>query len=120
MSEEQTPDAISETQPTTTNGPAKQPSDAVLTESGPNIDAIMDISVKLSIVVGSTHMKLKDLLKLSKGAIIELNKASGEPLDILVNGALIAHGEVVVVNEKYGIRLTQISSKTERLKNITN
>ena len=88
------------------------------TAEKPGIDAILDINVTLSIEVGNTTMKLRDLLKLSKGSVVNLNKLAGEPLDIMVNGALIAHGEVVVANERYGIRLTDVASKTERLKKL--
>jgi len=87
-------------------------------EEKPGIDAILDINVMLTIEVGSTSMRLRDLLKLSNGSVVNLNKLAGEPLDIMVNGALIAHGEVVVVNDKYGIRLTHVASKTERLKQL--
>lgn len=82
----------------------------------PGMDAIMNINVTLSIEVGKTRMKLKDLLNMNQGTVIELNKMAGEPLDILVNDVLIAQGEVVVVNDKYGIRLTDVSSESERLR----
>lgn len=84
----------------------------------PELDMVLDIDVDLSIELGSKLMKLSDLLQLSKNSIIELDKPAGEPLDIKVNGALIARGEVVVVNGKYGIRLSEIVSKSKRLENI--
>lgn len=77
--------------------------------SNAGMETIMNINVTLSIQVGSTKMKLKDLMKLNKGTVIELDKMAGEPLDILVNDEQIARGEVVVVNGNYGIRITEVS-----------
>lgn len=77
--------------------------------TNPGMETIMNINVTLSIQVGKTKMKLKDLMKLNKGTVIELNKMAGEPLDILINDEQIARGEVVVVNGNYGIRITEVS-----------
>lgn len=79
-----------------------------------NMDALFDINVNVTIVVGQKQMKLKDIMKLAKDSVVELDKLAGDPLDIVVNGSLIAHGEIVVANEKYGIRITDIAAKTER------
>lgn len=81
-----------------------------------DFDMFMDVNMTLSTEVGRAEIKLGDLLKLTKGAVIELNKLSGEPLDIFANGKLIAYGEVVAVNGKYGIRITGIANKRERSK----
>lgn len=84
----------------------------------PNMDVILDIPVTLSMEVGSTEISIRNLLQLNQGSVIELDRLAGEPLDVLVNGTLIAHGEVVVVNEKFGIRLTDVISPTERIKKL--
>jgi len=89
-----------------------------LTGDGPNLDVILDIPVTLSMEVGSTSISIRNLLQLNQGSVIELDRLAGEPLDVLVNGTLIAHGEVVVVNEKFGIRLTDVISPTERIKKL--
>ncbi|MBD1553946.1 flagellar motor switch protein FliN [Pseudomonas typographi] len=85
---------------------------------GPNLDVILDIPVMISMEVGSTEINIRNLLQLNQGSVIELDRLAGEPLDVLVNGTLIAHGEVVVVNEKFGIRLTDVISPTERIKKL--
>lgn len=85
---------------------------------GPNLDVILDIPVTISMEVGSTEINIRNLLQLNQGSVIELDRLAGEPLDVLVNGTLIAHGEVVVVNEKFGIRLTDVISPAERIKKL--
>lgn len=90
----------------------------VASENAPNLDVVLDISVRISMEVGSTEIPIRQLLKLTRGSIVELNRLAGEPLDVLVNGTLIAHGEVVVVNEKFGIRLTDVLSPTERIRQL--
>ncbi|MCF8990115.1 flagellar motor switch protein FliN [Pseudomonas carnis] len=85
---------------------------------GPNLDVILDIPVSISMEVGSTEINIRNLLQLNQGSVIELDRLAGEPLDVLVNGTLIAHGEVVVVNEKCGIRLTDVISPSERIKKL--
>ncbi|MBT3144358.1 flagellar motor switch protein FliN [Neptunomonas phycophila] len=84
----------------------------------PKLDVIMDIPVSLSMEVGSTEISIRNLLQLSQGSVVELDRVAGEPLDVMVNGTLIAHGEVVVVNERYGIRLTDVISPQERIKRL--
>jgi flagellar motor switch protein FliN len=84
-----------------------------------NIDVILDIPVTLSLEVGTTVIAIRNLLQLNQGSVIELDRLAGEPLDVKVNGTLIAHGEVVVVNEKYGIRLTDVMSPSERIKKLS-
>ncbi|HTV97391.1 MAG TPA: flagellar motor switch protein FliN [Steroidobacteraceae bacterium] len=80
-----------------------------------NLNLILDVSVTLALEVGRARMSVRDLLQLAPGAIVELDRLSTEPLDVLVNGVRIARGEVVVVNEKFGIRLTDVVSATERM-----
>ena len=98
-------------------GSSPKGSDAV-TLDGPNLDVILDIPVSISMEVGSTEINIRNLLQLNQGSVIELDRLAGEPLDVLVNGTLIAHGEVVVVNEKFGIRLTHVISPSERIKKL--
>ncbi len=80
-----------------------------------SLDVILDIPVNISLQIGSTKISIRNLLKLNQGSVVELDRLAGEPLDVMVNGTLIAHGEVVVVNEKYGIRLTDVISAQERI-----
>ena len=80
-----------------------------------NLNLILDVSVTLALEVGRARMSVRDLLQLAPGAVVELDRLAGEPLDVLVNGVRIARGEVVVVNEKFGIRLTDVVSETERM-----
>ncbi|WP_053981248.1 flagellar motor switch protein FliN [Marinagarivorans algicola] len=87
-------------------------------EGRPDLDVILDIPVSISMEVGSTAITIRNLLQLNQGSVIELDRLAGEPLDVLVNGTLIAHGEVVVVNEKFGIRMTDVISPSERIKKL--
>ena len=80
-----------------------------------DLDVVMDIPVTISMEVGATAITIRNLLQLSQGSVVELDRLDGEPLDVLVNGKLIAHGEVVVVNEKFGIRMTDVVSQSERI-----
>lgn len=82
------------------------------------LDVILDIPVSLSMEVGRTQIPIRSLLQLTQGSVIELDRLAGEPLDVMVNGTMIAHGEVVVVNEKYGIRLTDVMSPSERIQKL--
>ena len=84
----------------------------------PDLDVILDIPVRISMEVGNTQISIRNLLQLNQGSVIELDRLAGEPLDVLVNGTLIAHGEVVVVNEKFGIRMTDVISPSERIKKL--
>ena len=83
-----------------------------------NLDVILDVPVTLSMEVGRTRIPIRNLLQLNQGSVVELDRAAGEPLDVFVNGTLVAHGEVVVVNEKFGIRLTDVISPTERIRKL--
>ena len=84
----------------------------------PNLDVILDIPVTISMEIGRSKINIRNLLQLNQGSIVELDRLAGEPLDVLVNGTLIAHGEVVVINEKFGIRLTDVISPSERIKKL--
>ena len=83
-----------------------------------NLDVMLDVPVTLSMEVGRTRVPIRNLLQLNQGSVVELDRAAGEPLDVFVNGTLIAHGEVVVVNERFGIRLTDVVSPAERLRKL--
>ena len=93
-------------------------SESPVSPSTENLDAILDIPVSLSVEIGQTRISIRNLLQLNQGSVVELDRLAGEPLDIMVNNTLIAHGEVVVVNEKYGIRLTDVISAHERVQNL--
>jgi flagellar motor switch protein FliN/FliY len=82
------------------------------------LDTILDIPVTISMEVGRSNISIRNLLQLNQGSVVELDRIAGEPLDVLVNGTLIAHGEVVVVNDKFGIRLTDVISQLERIKKL--
>jgi flagellar motor switch protein FliN/FliY len=83
-----------------------------------DIDLVMDIPVQLTVQLGRTKIAIKNLLQLAQGSVVELDGLAGEPMDVLVNGYLIAQGEVVVVNEKFGIRLTDIITPSERIRKL--
>lgn len=87
-------------------------------ENGNNLERILDIPITISAELGRTRMVINNLLQLGHGSVIELDKIAGEPMEILVNDKLVARGEVVVVNEKYGVRLTEIVSPVERIKQL--
>ena len=87
-------------------------------EDNVDLDMILDIPVTISMEIGRTRISIRNLLKLNQGSVVELDRLAGEPLDVLVNGTLIAHGEVVVVNEKFGIRLTDVITAMERIQKL--
>ena len=92
-------------------GPSGENSDVKL-------DVILDIPVTIAMEIGRTRLSIRNLLQLNQGSVVELDRFAGEPMDVLVNGTLVAHGEVVVVNEKFGIRLTDVISPADRIKNL--
>lgn len=92
--------------------------DSAAGSSNHDIDMIMDIPVRLTVELGRTKITIKQILQLAQGSVIELDGLAGEPMDVLVNGCLIAQGEVVVVNERYGIRLTRVVPASERMKHL--
>ncbi|WP_111976684.1 flagellar motor switch protein FliN [Algibacillus agarilyticus] len=107
------------------NGEAQVAELEELTDSGNitneekrRLDTILDIPVTISMEVGRTKINIRNLLQLNQGSVVELDRVAGEALDVLVNGTLIAHGEVVVVNDKFGIRLTDVISQVERIKKL--
>jgi flagellar motor switch protein FliN len=95
-----------------------QADSATEAKSDINMDVILDVPVTLSMEVGRTRVPIRNLLQLNQGSVVELEREAGEPLDVFVNGTLIAHGEVVVVNEKFGIRLTDVISPAERIRKL--
>ncbi|NOY66336.1 MAG: flagellar motor switch protein FliN [Gammaproteobacteria bacterium] len=92
--------------------------DSDVTVDDVNLDVILEIPVTLSMEIGRTEISIRNLLQLNQGSVVELDRLAGEPMDVMVNGTLVAHGEVVVVNEKFGIRLTDIISPQERVKKL--
>jgi len=114
-----------ETEPQATDTPGTETESEPM-ESAPkpqmdrpaNLELLLDVPLEITAELGRTRMIINDLLQLGQGSVIELNKLAGEPLEILVNQKLIARGEVVVVNEKFGIRLTDILSPLERIKQL--
>lgn len=107
-------DAQSEAEP----APASQLSDDGEKRHDVDMDMVMDIPVTISMEIGRTRISIRNLLQLSQGSVVELDRLAGEPMDVLVNDTLIAHGEVVVVNDKFGIRLTDVISQSERIKKL--
>jgi flagellar motor switch protein FliN/FliY len=89
-----------------------------ITTGDVNLDVILDVSVTMSMEVGRVRIPIRNLLQLNQGSVVELDRAAGEPLDVYVNGTLVAHGEVVVVNEKFGVRLTDVVSPSERIRKL--
>lgn len=83
-----------------------------------NLDVILDVPVTLSMEVGRARVPIRNLLQLNQGSVVELERVAGEPLDVFANGTLIAHGEVVVVNERFGVRLTDVVSPSERIRKL--
>jgi flagellar motor switch protein FliN/FliY len=105
------------------DAPAAEFDDLEDTSGGPaadeaNLDVILDIPVTISMEIGRTRISIRNLLQLNQGSVVELDRLAGEPMDVLVNGTLVAHGEVVVVNEKFGIRLTDVISPSDRVKKL--
>jgi flagellar motor switch protein FliN/FliY len=93
--------------------PATTPADA-----DKNLELILDVPVTLAMEIGRVRVPIRNLLQLTQGSVVELDQIAGEPLDVTVNGTLIAHGEVVVVNERYGIRFTDVISAAERVQKL--
>lgn len=87
-------------------------------DSARRLDLLLDVPLEVNVELGRTRMTIQDLLQLAPGSVIELDKVAGEPLDILVNGRLVARGEAVVVNDKFGVRITDIVSPQERIQRL--
>ena len=83
-----------------------------------NLDLVLDVPVKVSLRVGSTEIPIREIVKLVEGSVVALDRDAAEPMDVLVNGTLIAHGEIVVVDDKFGVRLTDVVSPVERIQTI--
>ena len=116
----QTPQATPVPQPAASASPdaAAQNVTAAMNEPGKNLDFILDIPLRVSVELGRAKILVQDLLKLHKGSVMELNKLAGEPLEVLVNNRVVARGEVIVINEKFGIRLTDIVNHAERIREL--
>jgi len=87
-------------------------------DSAEKLEFVLDIPVRISVEIGRTDITVRNLLQLNQGSVVELDRLAGDALDVLVNGTLIAHGEVVVVNDKFGVRLTDVISTSERIKKL--
>lgn len=111
-------DNTGDAQPEAEPAPTSQLSDDGKVRNDLNMDTVMDIPVTISMEIGRTRISIRNLLQLSQGSVVELDRLAGEPMDVLVNDTLIAHGEVVVVNDKFGIRLTDVISQSERIKKL--
>jgi flagellar motor switch protein FliN/FliY len=98
--------------------PAPSASSSSGVASDANLDLILDVQVTLSLEVGRARIPIRNLLQLNQGSVVELERVAGEPLDVYVNGTLVAQGEVVVVNERFGVRLTEVVSPSERIKRL--
>lgn len=105
-------------QQTANPAPVAQLDDDAKPRQDVDLDMVMDIPVTISMEIGRTRISIRNLLQLSQGSVVELDRLAGEPMDVLVNDTLIAHGEVVVVNDKFGIRLTDVISAAERIKKL--
>lgn len=110
--------AEQEEAPTVTPASFEQLTNTAQNTIANELDMILDIPVQLTVQLGRTKIAIRSLLQLAQGSVVELDGLAGEPMDVLVNGCLIAQGEVVVVNEKFGIRLTDIITPSERLKKL--
>ena len=103
----------------TTTEQSSPPEDELQNESGKiNSDVLQNIPVTISVEVGRTTLKIRDLMRLTQGSVVELDRIAGEPLDLLVNDTLVAQGEIVLVNERYGVRLTSVIPAADRVKNL--
>jgi flagellar motor switch protein FliN/FliY len=92
--------------------------DAATSGGEVNLDVILDVPVTLAMEVGRSRISIRNLMQLNQGSVVELDRGAGDPLDVFVNGTLVAHGEVVVVNDKFGIRLTDVISPAERVRKL--
>ena len=118
MAEEETKDAEVDENSDDQNTKSEDPK-ALADESAKiNPDVLQSIPVTISVEVGKTSLKIRDLLRLTQGSVVELERLAGEPLDLLVNNTIVAQGEVVLVNDRYGIRLTRVISAEERMKTL--
>ena len=108
---------MAETEPNVLTGDIKSTDNGDL-KNKINADILQNIPVTISVEVGRTSLKIRDLMRLTQGSVVELDRLAGEPLDLLVNNTLVAQGEVVLVNERYGVRLTSVIPTADRVKNL--
>ena len=116
--ETQTPDEAEADETAVETPPAAEPAREGERAGFENLRVLENIEVELTVVVGSAEMKIRDLLRLNEGSVIELDRLAGDPLDILANGTIIAKGEVVMVGERFGIRFSEIVDPEKRVENI--
>ena len=105
----------------TAKSPAEETSRASVdtgAEGGGTLDLLLDVPLRITVELGSAKLTIRELLQLGHGSVIELDKPGGNPLDVFVNGKPIAHGEAVIVNEKFGVRLTEVVSQSARVENL--
>ena len=123
LAESKTPVATEVAAPAETVAPASftnfSPTGLTAAGAGNDLNMILDIPVQLTVELGRTRIPIKHILQLAQGSVVELDALAGEPMDVLVNGYLIAQGEVVVVNDKFGIRLTDIVTPSERMRRLS-
>ena len=118
QADEVTPTALAEATPDSTKAAIFQRLTGTGADARNDIDLILDIPVQLTVELGRTRIPIKHILQLAQGSVIELDALAGEPMDVLVNGCLIAQGEVVVVNDKFGVRLTDVTTPSERMRRL--
>ena len=109
---------MAETSTETVEGKGNGATALDLSQSQINSDVLQNIPVTISVEVGRTSLKIRDLMRLTQGSVVELDRLAGEPLDLLVNNTLVAQGEVVLVNDRYGVRLTSVIPTVDRVKNL--
>ncbi|MEF8982826.1 flagellar motor switch protein FliN [Thiohalorhabdus sp.] len=112
------PDSGVPSQGTASGAPGGGASEGDETSPGHNLEMLLDLPLELSVELGRTRMSLQELLKLDKGSVIRLGRTEGEPLDIQVNGRTVARGEVVVINDRLGVRITEVGEARERVKSL--
>ncbi len=129
MAEQEQADAVGATAPAATSSPKKSAAESASfqeleeevsgeDQSEIHLESILDVPVTIAMEIGRAHISIRNLLQLNQGSVVELDRLAGEPMDVLVNGTLIAQGEVVVVNEKFGIRLTDVISPADRIRRL--
>lgn len=116
MNDIQSPETETETVATPAQFANLQADNGISTDL--NLDVILDVPVTLSLEVGRARLPIRNLLQLNQGSVVELERGAGESLDVFVNGTLIAHGEVVVINDRFGVRLTDVVSPSERIRRL--
>lgn len=118
MATEEIVESVAATTPAVTRPAAVEPEGADAAPDTRNLGMLLDVNLRVTVELGRTRMKIRDILNLAAGSVVELDKPASEPVDILVNGALLASGEVVVVDDNFAVRITKLLSRAERLKKL--